>query len=375
MIEKNKVLVGTLCQRESGLELLRIIAICMVVFMHSAGQVQGQLSFFNIFVGTLQNSICNIGVTCFVLIAGCFGIKRKAKKIITMEVMILFYSLLSLIIQILVENYSLQSALFHHPSMFLKAFFPIVTYRYWFLSCYIFLTLLSPYINDFIESLSKQKFEYLLILLIILFYFFPTFFYFEITNDHGKGLINMIICYFIGRYIGLYCGRVVSRTRMLVAFIVIIFLEFFGNITLHILYGKAVSIFARDNSIFILFAAIAFFMLFRSFRFKSSVINNIAKHVLAVYCFETTLRLYIVHHYFDLSPLSSSNILFLAVFLYTLFIFLSCLVIEFFRGLLFARAESWAICKIEILFVSSCDYLKKRFDEIKRTVQRYYRFD
>ncbi|MCM1123690.1 MAG: acyltransferase family protein [Eubacterium sp.] len=81
--------------RNSNHELLRIIAMFMIVFIHANMYlfhfVSGKSAFF--FNG-MVNGICNIGVTCFMLISGYYGIQFDIKKFVRMECMMITYSLL-----------------------------------------------------------------------------------------------------------------------------------------------------------------------------------------------------------------------------------------------------------------------------------------
>ena len=87
-------------QRNSTIELLRVLCILMIVFMHLVGiwwDFCDNLfdKEFIIFV----NSLCNCAVTIFMLISGYYGIRFNLKKIIRFEMMVLFYSILFILVQ------------------------------------------------------------------------------------------------------------------------------------------------------------------------------------------------------------------------------------------------------------------------------------
>ena len=90
---------------------LRIIAMYMIVFIHA----NLNLSTFcggksMIFFNGLVNGICNIGVTCFILISGYYGVQFKLKKLVKMECMMISYSLLEILLMYLVMPEQLQGA-------------------------------------------------------------------------------------------------------------------------------------------------------------------------------------------------------------------------------------------------------------------------
>lgn len=78
--------------------------------------------------------------------------------------------------------------------------------------------LLSGYINKYIEGLAKKEYQRLLLILLGVFSLFPTLFYFEISMDNGKGLIQMIMIYLVGRYIRLHKDIELSKRKTVIAF-------------------------------------------------------------------------------------------------------------------------------------------------------------
>lgn len=63
--------------RSSNFECLRILAIILILIMHSYAQANCKENLFNLFVGYVISAIGNIGVSCFVLLSGYFGVKFK----------------------------------------------------------------------------------------------------------------------------------------------------------------------------------------------------------------------------------------------------------------------------------------------------------
>ena len=196
--------------RNSNHELLRMIAMYMIVFIH-ANMYLGNFctgtigSFFNGFV----NGICNIGVSCFILISGYYGVRFSVQKLVKMECMMITYSLLETVILCVAFPDKMQGAVL--LEQLVKSFLPFITRKYWFYSCYVCLFLLSGYIQKFIDQLKQKAFGCLLALLLILFSVLPTLFYFELIPDNGKGLVQMIMIYMIGRYIRMYCDKPITE--------------------------------------------------------------------------------------------------------------------------------------------------------------------
>lgn len=128
------------------------------------------------------------------------SITLKRDKLFSLWCIVIFYSLADAAV-----SYSIGTPL--TLSELFKSIFPTITGKYWFFTTYMLLAIFSPYINKIPQILPQKQFKNLLLLLIAVFYFFPTFFYFGINKDNGKGPVCMFIVYLIGRYIALHAKR------------------------------------------------------------------------------------------------------------------------------------------------------------------------
>ena len=238
-----------------------------------------------IFFNGLVNGICNIGVTCFILISGYYGVQFKLKKLIKMECMMISYSLLEILLMYLVMPEQLQGAAL--LEQLVKSLLPFISRKYWFYSCYVCLMLLSGYIQKLIDALKQEEMKKLLILMIILFCVLPTIFYFELIPDNGKGLVQMIMVYMIGRYIRSYYDRKLQGK----AIIVFIGLWIINGISheLPIQIGGIYHHLCKDNSITNLTMAVILFFIFKNWKFQSGIINHLAKNIFAVFALNNTL--------------------------------------------------------------------------------------
>ena len=154
-------------ERLSNFELLRIVSILLILTMHSLSQVQvSELSTFNVFLSHVVSSIGNIGVSCFVLISGYFGIKFKLQRFVQLAFLTTLYT---------VVVYLFQKGFVFNGGI-VKAFLVVPLYENWFVSCYLLLTLFSPYLNDFVQKLSKIQYAKLLAVMIVCFCMLPTAF-------------------------------------------------------------------------------------------------------------------------------------------------------------------------------------------------------
>lgn len=282
--------------RNSNHELLRIISMYMIVFIHANMYlgyfcIDGSRPFFN----GLVNGICNIGVSCFILISGYYGIKFDIKKLVKMECMMISFSLLETVVLFLTFPEEMQGAAL--LEQLVKSVLPVISRKYWFYSCYVCLFLLSGYIQKFIECLSKKSFEKFLLLLLVLFSVFPSLFYFEIIPDNGKGLIQMIMVYMIGRYIRLYRDIKFPMKKAGVLFVILWGLNGISH-EIPIQIGGIYHHLCKDNSITNLMLAVILFYLFKNLNLKSTIINKVSSYLFAVFALNNSLVTVVMETFF-----------------------------------------------------------------------------
>lgn len=148
--------------------------------------------------------------------------------------------------------------------------------------------LLSPFINMIPEKLEKRNFLRLLGTLFMLFSLVPTLFYYEITMDGGKGIVNLFILYLIGRYIRMHVTSG-GRRKQLLLFVGSVMVTWVLNIV-----GSRIGmvlIFSRDCSALIIISSILLFLVFREIKISSRLINIVARNSFAILMGENLLKL------------------------------------------------------------------------------------
>lgn len=274
-------------ERNTSQEILRLIAMYMIVFIHA----NMYLGYFcagavNTFYNGLVNGICNVGVSCFILISGYYGIKFDVRKLIKMECMMITYSLLETFILCVAFPAEMTGSVL--LEQVIKSFMPFITRKYWFYSSYICLFLLSGFIQKFIESMEQEQFKRLLLLLIGMFSMLPTLFYFEIVPDNGKGLVQMVMVYLIGRYIKLYRDIQISKGRALLGVAVLWVINGISH-EFPIRIGEMSHHLCKDNSITNLLIAVMLFYLFKELKIYSYLVNRVSTYVFAVFALNNSL--------------------------------------------------------------------------------------
>ncbi len=316
-------------ERESSFELLRILCITGIIFMHTFGPLNDSLFGLNQGISLFINALFNTGVTCFILLSGYFGIRFDLAKLIRLDLVVIFYTLLGTLLS---GSVSVKSLIF--------ACIPILSGRYWFLTCYFALCFLSVFLNRFMEKAKKETVEGILLVLIFLFSVIPTFLFFELIPDSGKGIVQMVIAYLVGAYIRKYHTQKLYRSRLLILLAGSTLFIFLANTALTLLKGMQMGMFCRDNSLFILFSAVTLLLLFRELHFKSPLINHLAGNVMPLYVFESFVRLYVIDRFFDLSPFTDSPLLIVYVTGYVLLTVVLCMACNEVRRLTFAHLDN-----------------------------------
>jgi len=273
-------------QRNSSFELLRIIAIFGIINMHAFGPYLQQATGENLIYALIINGIFNMGVTLFMLISGYFGISRSKRKFLKLYGIVIFYSLFGFaLVYIATGAFSLKALVY--------AIFPISTNKYWYITSYLLIFVISPYLNKILEDMSHKEYIYILTIMCCLFYVAPTFLYVEIMHDGGKGVVNLLIVYMIGKYIRLHGNAWnLGKRRLLCMIFPLLVLGMALNYVciIYFHHGEWIAPFSRDCSLIILSASILVFILFKQINFYNSLVNKIAMSVFPIYVLEGDLR-------------------------------------------------------------------------------------
>lgn len=353
--------------RESNLELLRIISMILIVAHHFALNINydfGQNIFWNRSIVDILSVGGKIGVNCFVLISGFYMVKSKfkIKKLINLMIEVLFYSLFG----ILMAKFFTPNVL--NIKNIVKAIFPITYGEYWFMSAYVIVYMLSPFINEIIRNIKKNSLENLIVILMLVEVFIPTI---SASDFQYSSIIWFITLYLIGAYISIYkkfndrniCAIVGMGSYAIIVISIILF-EFIGTkikiISQHTTY------FTKINTIFCVLASIGIFLYFKNIKvFHNGFINNVSS---------TTLGIYLIHDNKYIRPIIWNNIInakkyidefyFLGYSIISiLIVFIVCAFIERIRQLFFNKLIFKLSNKIEEIVVKI----------IKRTIKLKYK--
>ena len=326
-------------KRQSNIELLRIIAMFLIVAHHFS--VHGGFEFLNTEVTTNKLWIQfiqmggKIGVNLFVIISGYFLIDAKSckiKKIIKLWTQIFTYSIGIFIIFVAlgVEPFAIKELIKH--------ILPITYSEWWFASTYFVLYLISPYLNKLLTSLDKQTYQRLLVLTTICWCIIPTF----LTSSlESNNLIWFIYLYTLSGYIKLNIKNIhISSKRCIIIALILSALTFLSVVIFDFIgikisfFGKHATYFYDLQSLPIILISIFTFIGFLEMNIKKNkIINTIASATFGVYLIHDNnyIRKFLWETLFKNATFSNSLYLIPYSIVAIMLVFLTCTIIELFR--------------------------------------------
>lgn len=256
--------------RLSNYELLRLLCMLMVLNLHSfSGYGHGTglaqaLDFLR-----ESTSIC--AVDTFILISGFFGIKWRKKGCFNLLFQVLYYSFVVYGVSVALGFIQFEKGEFIHC---FKAF-----YDSWsFITFYIVLYFISPWLNAFAEKCDKRQ----------LLYFILIFYIAEIVIMRSTGFLNYCLIYLIGRWLS-KINIVRLSDKAVVGYIVTTFLIFFCSYSAYRLLhldAEGMHDFILGYSYaspFVILQAVFLFLAFSKIKIQSKWINWCAASCLSIF--------------------------------------------------------------------------------------------
>lgn len=356
--------------RNSNLELLRIIAMFLIVLhhfvMYGIGLGNPITSFtdnnsINMIIAQFMVIGGKIGVSIFVLITGYFSIKTKYKMSKLFHLYIQLWSYSVIIFLLFVAFMHVKIDLIN----FCTSFLPVVFQQWWFLTIFIFVMVLSPFINILVENLSKEQFSRLLIILIVTMSIVPTFANVIVGKTYKQGNIDLsptlflILVYLIGGFIRLYkddfhlrkTGMYLIFVNLFLSYISILISDFINLKTKNSMYAIYATMPSSEHSVFLLGISVGLFLVFLTIKpFHNAVINFFSKSMLSVYMISehSLVRPLIWMNLFKpVQKLGYSPLHFIVyAFSTVLVVFVICTIIDVVLGKPIVKIVSWFISQV-----------------------------
>ena len=195
--------------RQAGIELLRCIAMLMVITLHylDKGGVLIPLSQKQSpagYAAWLLEAFCIVAVNVYVLVSGYFLTESgfKLKRFIVLAGQILFYSLLIPLALILCGKLSVSELTLYD---FLFYLLPVQMKHYWFGTAYILMYLFVPVLSAGVKQLSEKQLRGMICLLILVISVAKSDLPFQLAIDNeGYDVVWFLCLFLIAAYFRLY---------------------------------------------------------------------------------------------------------------------------------------------------------------------------
>ena len=281
-------------QRNSGIELLRIIAILMVILYHwvwhggirtFSGYEFGANIVFMQFLMTLGRTGCCI----FALITGYFMISSQKKnyypKVISLTLTTHMYYLMILAVMFVTKAVPVSKTLG------IKSLLPLL-FGTWYIIAYILLLLIVPFLNPWLRQLDQKTHLRLTVTLLLIWSVIPTV---SAGAWSFSDIDFFLVMYVLGSYLRLHpIERKLPWGIMALGSWILMFLSVIGFDILGIitdrkgLFDKAFY-FGKLNSVIAVFLSVSMLMWCSRMKFQSRIVNTLGG---------TTLGIYLIHNNF-----------------------------------------------------------------------------
>lgn len=336
---------GAIVQRNSSMELLRILSIIMIIFHHFSCHgtfdwMEGEATAQHLWYSFISIG-GKIGTNAFVLISGYYLINDNnqlfnIKKILKYIGQLLFYSIG---LYCLYRIFRFRTEL--HPDT-IETFAPIIGNSWWFASTYFLLYVFHPFINIALKNIDKNTYQSLLLFLAL---FWPLVYTVTSKNHWGSSLMWFIYLYSIAGYIRLYgVNEKLSSKKCFAYFIITVSITFLLGISQFYPSPEATeeldrTFFYQAETIPIFIASIMLFLTFERMEVKyNKCINTIASASFGVYLIHDhiSMRSHLWGYVFGNPPIEQEiGALIVYSFVAVFSVYIVCVIIDLVRKYVF----------------------------------------
>ena len=327
--------------RNTSIELLRIISMIMIMFHHFAYHGNFEWNFNEVTLPHLWYDFIlmggKVGVDIFVLISGYFLIENteklfQPKKLLKFGGQVVFYSIMTYLLSVMLRLNAFEI------KQLIKVCLPITYPGWWFASTYFMLYLIHPFLNKLLHGLSKTEYQYLILMMVLCWSIIPT-----ATTQlfESNSLLWFVTLYGIAGYVNLYGGnqKLQSKHYFSLYFMVLIITYTVSTTFLFLGTKKeewsthAIDFFEIER-LPILLMAITLFMGFVTLKMNyHKWINMIASATFGVYLIHDSsyIRYYLWTNIFKINQYQDSTFLILYSILVVFILYVSCTMIDLIR--------------------------------------------
>ena len=289
-------------ERQSNIELLRIVAMLLVLIVHAGywrigipTPLEALESPLATFVRICIQQLASPCVDVFIIISGFFSIKPKVKSICNLWFMLLFWAIIAAGYDIQLRGSSVGLG------TICRVIFPFIG---WFIPAYLGLYLIAPILNAFAENVKKRHFEKYL----VAFFALQTFFdlVYRGWAIDGRGVFNfgysimtLAGLYLLGRYFKIYQPYYMTKKSFYGACVYFGIFVLSTMIQFVLLFAASkwnrlesfANLCIRRSCVYtnpvVIIGSCCLFFAFYNMKISNKLINHIATSTLAVFCFHS----------------------------------------------------------------------------------------
>ncbi len=272
--------------RQSNIELLRIVAMLLVLTVHAGFYSLGMPTLAETIMAPVPSftriffqAVSVIAVLVFVLISGWFGIRTKMKSIVNFLLQCLFYSVAIFVVMLALGRAQCNWKSIQNVLLFINSF--------WFIKAYLCLMIFAPVLNAFVKAASEKQFRWVL----VAFFVFQSL-YGWLTKgaawfEGGYSVVSFFGLYLLARYVRLYPCRIFTLPRKydLLIYGALVLLM---TVTLFVMIRCGVSVANCDvvfrlTSPFVIAEALYLLLFFSKLQFQNRFVNWMAASCFSVF--------------------------------------------------------------------------------------------
>lgn len=335
----------------ANIELLRCIAMMMVVVLHYLGKsslladlTKENMGSVGVAAWVLE-SFCIVAVNLYMLISGYFLCESsfKLSRLLKLLLQVFTYSV---VIGLVAAALGLVPAEELTIYYYVQILFPVSMGHYWFLTAYVFLYLLLPFLTMAVKRMTKGQMQLALGLLLFAFCVLKSILPVRLDMDEkGYDCLWYICVFMVAAYIRKFGVPFLQKKgRGIILYLLNVVLIFAGVFVLRFVYlrtgslGLLLSVCMEYNHVLVLLASVGLFAAFLRVRVNdkmTGVICRVAPYTLGVYLLHENLGVrYAWQKWLGAEQVSNAGMLLLFTLLAVLVVFAVGIFVEYLRTML-----------------------------------------
>lgn len=296
-------------ERESGIELYKVIAIFLIVLSHVIQTLTepnyvlgiGEGTFINIATATTNLNvlllavfrICGaLGNNMFFICSAWFLVNSKKMSLKKVIHMILDVWIINMIVVIALHSIGVQLQI----SDTVKTFFPTTFANNWYITCYLLFYMIHPFLNRMLEQLSINEHLAFATILFVIYFIIPVLPLEEINLFFANEFVIFLATYVIVSFIKIYKNEWTEKLKTnkcilfvsVISYIVLILCVDFLGLRTNYFLNRLVR-WNMNNSLFMFLIAFSSFNIMKKKKFINRSINYLSSLSLLVYIFHENL--------------------------------------------------------------------------------------